>query len=221
MADEVPFVSPVAYVPPPPPTPENPFAAFSFGGLAASVALGSAVALFRPLRSIGGIVADVTVEEVAHDELEITHHPVERGATITDHAFKRQPEIIIRCGWSASGRGTGYTEAVYQALLDLQDSREPFEVVTGKRSYRNLLMLSLAQTTDVHSENALFATVVCREITIVESTVATVAPRAQQAQPQNTQPTETQGQKQPVPAKERTSIFYDLRQGAGGLLGRI
>lgn len=53
-------------------------------------------------RSIGSIVANVTVEEHHHDELEITDHPVERGATISDHAYKRPNEVTIVCAWSAS-----------------------------------------------------------------------------------------------------------------------
>lgn len=43
-----------------------------------------------------------TIEEVHHDELEITDHPVEQQAAITDHAFKRPAEVIITYGWSDS-----------------------------------------------------------------------------------------------------------------------
>ncbi len=48
------------------------------------------------------LVAQVTLEEIHRDELEITEHPVERGAAISDHAYKRPAEVIIRCGWSDS-----------------------------------------------------------------------------------------------------------------------
>lgn len=51
-------------------------------------------------RSIDSIVAHVTLEEVGTDELQITDHPVEQGAEITDHAYKKNPEVVIRCGWS-------------------------------------------------------------------------------------------------------------------------
>jgi len=34
------------------------------------------------------LTPQVTIEEVHHDDLEITEHPVERGAAIGDHAFK-------------------------------------------------------------------------------------------------------------------------------------
>lgn len=51
---------------------------------------------------IGSIQIDTTLEEVYEDVLEITEHPVERGANITDHSFKRPMELMLRCGWSDS-----------------------------------------------------------------------------------------------------------------------
>ena len=39
-----------------------------------------------PRRSIGPFNATLTIEEVASDDLEITQHPVQQGAAITDHA---------------------------------------------------------------------------------------------------------------------------------------
>lgn len=53
-------------------------------------------------RSIGKIIAQVTVEEKHHDELEVTQHPVEQGANIADHAFKRPNELTLRVAWSNS-----------------------------------------------------------------------------------------------------------------------
>ena len=40
-----------------------------------------------PFRNIGGIFPDVTTEEIHRDELQITQHPVETGAPVTDHCF--------------------------------------------------------------------------------------------------------------------------------------
>lgn len=58
----------------------------------------------RPTRSIGGVSADVTIEEVATDELEITEHPVEQGANVADHAYVRPAKITIRGGVTNSSR---------------------------------------------------------------------------------------------------------------------
>ena len=177
-------------------------ASFSLGGIVASSALGLVQALFKPNRSIGTIIAGVTVDEIGRDDLEITRHPVELGAAITDHAYKLPAEIIIRCGWTGSGHLPGYIDAVYDALLTLQFSRVPFTVTTGKRTYPNMLIASIGQTTDSTTENALMCQVTCRHIIIVETQVTKVAPRAAQAAPANTAPTEKLGDKQPVPVNK-------------------
>lgn len=55
------------------------------------------------IRTIGGFIAEVTVREQHSDDLTITTHPVERGAPITDHAFKMPAQLTIEAGWSAAG----------------------------------------------------------------------------------------------------------------------
>lgn len=52
------------------------------------------------------LTAHATLEEIHRDDLEITEHPVEMGAPIADHAFKRPAEVIIRCAWSNSPPGS-------------------------------------------------------------------------------------------------------------------
>lgn len=52
--------------------------------------------------TVPSLVATTTIEEVHNDELEITEHPVELGAPIADHIFKRPPNVIIQCAWSNS-----------------------------------------------------------------------------------------------------------------------
>ncbi len=47
-------------------------------------------------------IPQVTIEEIHHDELEITEHPIERGAAIGDHAYKKPAEVTINCAWSNS-----------------------------------------------------------------------------------------------------------------------
>lgn len=189
---------------------------------AAVIGLGSI--LLRPSRGARGfypfstegealtpLQAQVTLEEVHHDELEITDHPVERGAVISDHAFKRPVEVIIRCAWSNSpskpggligaavgvGTALGGTVAriaaaagptavaanslmtgnapsqaadIYAQLLALQVSAIPFDVITGKRKYPDMLFRALSVTTDQKTENVLMLTATCRQVLIVSTT---------------------------------------------------
>jgi soluble lytic murein transglycosylase-like protein len=55
-------------------------------------------------RKIGMIIPDVVVSEKHSDTLEITEHPVETGAAISDHAYKRPSEVVMEVGLLVAGR---------------------------------------------------------------------------------------------------------------------
>jgi hypothetical protein len=194
---------------------------------------------FVPNASAGPVqpfVAHATLEEIHRDDLEITDHPVE-GAMVSDHAYMRPAEVVIRCAWSNSppparggivgaavaaasanpvvgavlgglatvnaasslfnGGGVNQINLIYEQLRDLQQSRVPFDVYTGKRSYKNMLFKSLSVTTDADNENALILTAVCRQVIIVTtSTIKTPVNASAQALPSKTSPLANAGQKQ-------------------------
>jgi hypothetical protein len=141
--------------------------------------------LFVPQRrSIGGIVAQITIEEQGTDELQITDHPVEQGSPISDHAFKRPVTLNINAGWSvATAYDLSAESGVYGLLLSWQAALMPFDVITGKRHYTNMLIERLVVTTDQHSEFALMAQISCRQVIIVGT--QTVATASMSDQPQN------------------------------------
>lgn len=70
--------------------------------LAEVTLLGASSLFLQTSNQIGGIQVDTTLEERYEDALEITEHPVEAGAQITDHSFKRPMELVLYCGWSDS-----------------------------------------------------------------------------------------------------------------------
>lgn len=171
--------------------------------------------LFSPKLADGSVLEDVvaqaTIEEQHTDELEITDHPIQQGAVITDHAFKRPAELVLKLGWSNSPTDSGglinaaigvasaanstvgqlanlaeqayavgallrgsqedQVYAIYQKLLKLQESRALFDILTGKRAYQNMICKSLAVETDFRSENALFVTMKCRQLILVNAKI--------------------------------------------------
>lgn len=178
-------------------------------GLASALAQQAlAVALIRPTgqRSIGTILPNVVVSEKHQDELEMTDHPVEAGATITDHAFKLPATVVIQCGFSASGPATSNPFSlhesvnlsdIYDSLLKLQDPPTLVNVVTGKRLYKNMLIKSIAVETDKETENVLMVTVTCRQVIIATTQNITVpAPASAQTDPETTQAVTNTGAKQ-------------------------
>ena len=155
--------------------------------------------LIRPRRSLGELFPDVVVEESHEDSLQITEHPVEQGASINDHAFRMAEKVTIRGGVSdarESDSGGRPSVEFYEQLLELQRSREPLDIITGKRAYKNMLLERLSVITDPDSEAVLAFVAECREVIIVKTRVATV-PRSRQRSASKTGGTEDKGQKQP------------------------
>lgn len=177
-------------------------------------------------RRFGKFKGYITMEEVHTDELEITEHPIEQGASITDHAYKRPAELRVRIGWSNSPSGAGLlggirgllstgsilvsnvlgnnvnqVKEIYQKLLKAQADREPMEVMTGKRTYTNMLIKSLVVTTDRTSENVLDVTISFQQIILVTTQVATIerVPPANQRNAPATQAPTNAGAKAPKP----------------------
>jgi hypothetical protein len=167
---------------------------------------------FTPKRSIDSFTAQMTIEEVSTDDLEITDHPVQEGAAISDHCFVKPPELTIQASFEPDF-STDLNE-IYANLLALQASRQPFSVTTGKRSYSNMLMQSLTVDTDRSTENVLSVRVRLREIRLVqlEVTTTSVAPKSQQKTPTSTGAIDKAGQKSALPATE------EQRRTAAGVL---
>ena len=159
--------------------------------------------VIQPERGIFGedgtiVIAQATVEEKHTDDLEITEHPVELGAAITDHAFKRPAEIVIQMAFSNTPSViTGEDKYAnpfdvkksYAALLKLQENRVLLSIETGKRSYSNMLIKGLVTTTDNKTENAMFITVSCKQIIIVNTQTVQLAKPVQAKPAVTTSPT--------------------------------
>lgn len=241
------------------------------GFVAASLQIGLQSILIKPARTIGPIIAQVTIQEVHQDTLEITDHPVEMGAVISDHAFKRPAELTITCAWSNSPNGNGsnallnaglastvlglqgansatvltgavggalggaidqtaagvqalltgnspdQVKAIYQRLLRLQEERIPFDVTTGKRTYKNMLLRQLQVTTDKTSENALQVVATLRQVILVSTKPLTQSapPEAQQF-PGSTNPVTNFGTKVlgPAIADAKAAVLQAIRSTA-------
>jgi len=131
-------------------------------------------------RSIGPIPVDVVVKETIESSLKITERPVEFGADITDHAYVQPKKLVMECiigGNLATGlSGRAVAIAGYQALKWLQESREPFVMVSGLDIHTNMLIEKLVPERDVNWCNVLKFTVELKEIQIVGSAYVAGAP---------------------------------------------
>ncbi|MDU5475927.1 phage baseplate protein [Pantoea sp.] len=171
------------------------------------------VLLHQRSRKIGIIIPDVVISEKHSDVLEITEHPVERPTSsgagfVADHAYRRASELVMEVGFSGGGSlldmidtsaigisvGSGPKE-IYSQLLELQRKKEPFDVVTGKRIYTNMLIRVLDVTTDRTSENVLMASVTMREVITTQALTITGASKENMTEGANTSAVQDAGVK--------------------------
>lgn len=179
-------------------------------------------ALFlQPKRQIGYLVPDVVIKEAHTDSLTLTSHPVESGAAISDHAWVEPATLEMSVAFSANstlidltetssvriGSGLSITES-YNALLELQRQRKPLDVVTGKRSYSNMLISKIAVTTSVDSEYALLVDLTLTEVIITRSRTVRAADKASMQQGVATADVENSGKKVTRPVVERVDLTW-------------
>jgi hypothetical protein len=131
-------------------------------------------------------------------------------------------EVSIRAAWSASSSndlvndlvagnisgakedlGDNYLKDRYNEMLALQgDSQNPPQLVTlvtGKRSYSNMVLTRIEEVTTVSTEHALVLDLTFEEVIIVEVQAATLPPVTRQLNPQKTADPVNTGNKQLVP----------------------
>lgn len=149
------------------------------------------VAIIPIRRSFGGITAQVTVHEMMRDDTTITEHPVENGANISDHMYSRPSEIEMEVGWDGT---QGNPADNYATILRLKELRLPFDIITPKRYYQNMVLAGIAVPNDFRIEYSLRALLRFRQINLVSTQSTVVAPQqGAQADPAATSKSVDQG----------------------------
>jgi len=151
------------------------------------------------------IQPNVVLRETLIDTTTITQHPVETGAAITDHAYNNPAQVNLELGFGNQGLaralfGASSPAEVYQKLQDLNTARQPFDLLTTRRAYTNMLIQSMAVTADDKTKNILLINIAFQQIIIV-STSNVQLTQTKQAEPAKTTGTIDGGTKQtqPVP----------------------
>lgn len=153
--------------------------------------------LFQQKRAqIGGINLDASISEEHVSECDVTENPIEDGAIVTDHVHVKPAQLTIEgivsdtpITFAVINNVVGFVNAVnttilgnssrstdaYNALIDLQKSREPFTVITGLRVYKDMIMTSLSVPRDAQRGKAVNFTAELKQIIIAKSKTATPA----------------------------------------------
>lgn len=148
--------------------------------------------------SIGNVTLDASVNEVHSAEVEVTDHPVEKGANVSDHK-RSKPETIQIEGVisntpipkpddqlttrqtgsiSFSSRGEMDVSLVtnaWDALRKIKDGDELVQVITSLRIYDNMAITSLSAPRDARTGQVLRFTAQLKQIKIVNSQTVAVS----------------------------------------------
>lgn len=168
-------------------------------------------------QNIGGFFFDAVFKVDHENILEITQHPVQTGANITDHSFMQPKTLIFDIGMSdanaeiVSGQydaTVSKSVSAYETLKYLQESRIPVSIFTRLGSYKNMLIKQISVSDDLKTAFGLRATVHLQQIIVVDVATVKVSSR-----PQTTGASD-KGPQQPVPIpKKRVSILEQIRRG--------
>lgn len=110
--------------------------------------------------------------------LTVTQHPVQSGASISDHAFMEPDEVSIEIGMTdvASGSSDGSSRSVnaYTQLRAIMELREPVTLITRLKTYSDMIITSISAPDDVKTMNALRASIYFHRLHIVSVSTVTV-----------------------------------------------
>ncbi len=142
-------------------------------------------------------------------------HSVQQTTNITVHGATDAKATAMELGFAGGGSLLDFIDTskiglsmglspkeTYQKILDLQELREPFNVITGKRTYENMLIKAIEVTTDRHSENVLLCTLTLREVIITSTQKVQVAEKEVMKTGVSTSAVENSGTKAMQPVNE-------------------
>lgn len=157
----------------------------------------------RTKRSLGGIELDAVFSETHNNVVRITKNPVELGADITDHSIIEAKKLNITAevsdtplGVAAFGQivdlvtglfGTSTSDnitrsnAAYNALVQLQEAREPIQVQTRLKLYENMIITGISTTQDKDSSRVAAMSISLEEVIITESEIIQLDPATLEA----------------------------------------
>lgn len=144
------------------------------------------------------ITFDAAISISPSGEVEATDHPVEQGAHITDH-LRPKPTMLTVIGFVSDTpvkivQGQQYSPDTPGPSHDARSMLEGrrlggklHEVVTRKKAYSNMALISVSETQTAQSGDAAQWTLQFKEIRIVQNLTITVQTAASNGQPKKKQ----------------------------------
>lgn len=145
-------------------------------------------------RSFGGLVFDAVFNEYHESTLQVTANPVDTGRLIHDHAFLDPKRVTIQAGvsdtpvnvfGSFTALGDQRSVGAFESLLALQSLREPFDIQTGLKLYKNMICTSIRTEQHVDNSSVLEFVADCQEVIITNTQTTKYNTKRKPGTPQN------------------------------------
>lgn len=118
----------------------------------------------------GRFVFDAVFSTEHRMNITTTQHPVQQGASISDHAYIEPDEVSIEVGMSdaaISAGGPSHSVNAYEQLRAIAEARRPVTLVTRLHTYSDMVITGLSAPDDKTTMNALKASIYFQKINIV------------------------------------------------------
>lgn len=148
--------------------------------------------------SQGNYVFDAYFSINHESTLAITEHPIQTGASISDHAYMEAQSVTFEIGMSNvmqdiqatsikpfSGVDSSRSVNAYKILRQLQKDRIAIDAITRLGTYKNMLIETISAPDDNKTLFGLKATVTLKEIFVVNVTTVKISKRAQKSESTN------------------------------------
>ena len=111
---------------------------------------------------------------------QITQHPVQTGANITDHSFSLPAQLMLEIGmsdimdsvepgqWGTGEYGTPKSVVAYQKILEWKNAGEPLTITTRLDTYENMVVGHLTTLDNINTIYGLKSLVTFQQIITVE-----------------------------------------------------
>jgi hypothetical protein len=153
------------------------------------------------------------VLQVDHaQEVQLTAHPIQTGANISDHAYQKPARVVMDILMSdamdsyTAGQWTGHQSKsvnAYQIMVALEKARTPVTLTCRLDTYQNMVITAIHTRDDNKTKHGLRASITFQEVFLAQ----VQAPSAWSARPNDTSQF-TGGLIQPTPVPDAITNNY-------------
>lgn len=163
---------------------------------------------------------DAVMRAIHDQQLMTTKHPIQNGASVTDHSYLLPSRVTLEIGMSdvmdrySQGQYTSDTSksvSAYKTFKDLQKSRKPLTVSTRLNVYSDMVITDIRAIEDSKTRHALRALLYFEQIIVANVAIS----RTESARPDQSTSATNEGTKQPEPVPPEIQKYLDeLKTGS-------